>query len=55
MSATTTETAEPTVRQMRTWLRSNEQETGIVVGARGFLSKDARNAYRTAHGLPTEA
>ncbi len=55
MSETSTETTEPTVRQMRTWLRSNEQTTGIAVGARGFLSADAVKAYRQAHGLPTEA
>jgi len=55
MSETATENAAPTTRQMRTWLRANEQDTGIKVGARGFLSKDAENAYRTAHSLPTIA
>lgn len=48
----TTITPEPTVRQMRTYLRQNRPDLGV--GTRGFLSKDARNAYREAHGLPTE-
>ncbi len=54
MSETSTETAnEPTVREMRSYLRQNRPDLGV--GARGFLSADAVKAYREAHGLPTEA
>ncbi len=50
MSETTAETTEPTVREMRAYLRQNKPELGV--GARGFLSADAVRAYREAHGLP---
>ncbi len=49
----TTTAAEPTQRQMRTYLRTHKPELGV--GTRGFLSKDAIKTYREAHGLPTEA
>ena len=52
MSETSTETTEPTTREMRAYLRANKPELGV--GARGFLSKDAVNAYRQAHGLPVQ-
>lgn len=48
MSETTTTTApEPTVAQMRAYLRANRPDLGV--GARGFLSAEAVAAYNEAH------
>ena len=48
MSETSTETPQPTVRQMRAWLRANRPD--LNVGARGFLSAEAKAAYAEANG-----
>ncbi len=42
-----TTTAEPTVTEMRAYLRANRPD--LNVGARGFLSAEAREAYKAAH------
>lgn len=46
MSETAT-TTEPTVAEMRAYLRENRPDLGV--GARGFLSAEAKAAYNEAH------
>ncbi len=46
MSETQT-TTEPTVAEMRAYLR--EHRPDLNVGQRGFLSAEAREAYKAAH------
>jgi len=40
-------TTEPTVAEMRAYLRENRKD--LNVGQRGFLSAEARAAYAEAH------
>jgi len=46
MSETATTTTEPTVAEMRAYLRAERPD--LNVGLRGFLSQDAKDAFAAA-------